>query len=562
MPVETLHNKMNLSLQLNKSLTSLQDPGPYTPLDQTLKTPIDAPQQNYFFNNPGSQHYQQYQQPGGIPGLAPPNAPHLLSLHQGNAHNQIYSNPHYNESDDILTDVDEPSSMTTNNSAKASKNYSLVFTGEFDHVLFTIYNHILSLPTTTPFLGSIPPSGLVSKVANETIMNLIEHSNNQDFAYDQQHIMNYESLRNSSYQPIFLQLIRKRLIELCSSRNNATKLPATTTISVISDVGSTLNNNNPYGGNNPYNNNVRQSSISNLSLTDLNISNYEQQQQQQQQNKSRSSSVNLRKQSLTRNNSYNNNWLHVGNLNTIKGPPYQHNPDLNGSTDSLQSMQDYVPQSIINRSAGSTVPNSSGAANGNVTTPNTSFNGFNSLMMDYQTPPSSNKSSFSTPGNQNGPPPAPQQHQQQQHQPPQHPGSSRQNSNVQIIQNPNGMDFDDFNFSQLRSNSTSRGNNFPKPLTINTDNANLQALNSLTGNTGDALDSPFMSATTPSEDFQKFMPNSNGFPIISNSIPESPVESIDLDSSIGSKKESHGIPNIISLSEKKRDSLKLKRGIH
>lgn len=526
---------MNLLLKLNKSLTNIQDPGPYTPLDQTLKTPLDPPA-NYFNQ-----------------GFIPPGAPHLQSFHQQSnpqpvPQNSVYGNPRYNESDDILTDATEDNSVTQKN----SKNYTLNFTTNFDHLIMTIYSHILSLPTTTPFSGTMPPSGLVSKVANETMMNLInDTANKENPSYDQQQIINYDMLNNTSYQPIFLQLIRKRLLELCANKNDLNKLPVSTSITITNTTqgaiisnGPALSrtnsqnpygavNNNPYGSssNNPYGNNVRQSSISNLSLTDLNISNYQQQQQQQQQdqNRSRAASVNLRKQSLTRNNSYSNgnNWLHVGNLNTIKNP--------NESTDSLQSMQDFVPQPFINRSA----PGSSGNNN---TTP--SNQGFSHMMMDYQTPPSSNKSSFSTPpSNGNG-------------------------NNVQIVHGgsnlhvPNAMDFDEFNFTGDRSRSNSAGskqNNFPKPLTINTDNANLQALNSLTGN-ADTLDSPFMSATTPSEDFQMMMhaphtpnnhnhPGNNGF--LQTPIPESPNE------------DERALPfNKVSLSEKKRDSLKLKRGIH
>lgn len=527
-----INKNMNLLLKLNKSLTNIQDSGPFTPLDQTLKTPIDPP--NYFNQ-----------------GFMPPGAPYLQSFHHNNHPQQqqahpVYGNPHYNESDDILTDVDE------NEALKSSKNYSLNFTANFDHLVMTVYSHILSLPTTTPFSGSIPPSGLVSKVANETMVNLINDTHNKENpCYDQQQIINHEMLNNSSYQPIFLQLIRKRLLELCANKNDLNKLPLSTSITIshtsngpiISNATST-GGHNPYGSGstNPYNTNFKQSSISNLSLTDLNISNYQQQQQQQQhqqqhqQNRSRAPSVNLRKQSLTRNNSYSNgnNWLHVGNLNTIKHP--------NESTDSLQSMQDFVPQPFINRSdPNSTGGSGSSGSSGVGLTPTNQ--GFSQMMMDYQTPPASNKSSFSTP-----------------------PSNNLQLSNQHVLVQgnhnnmPSAMDFDDFNFNNNSGSSrlNSKQINFPKPLTINTDNANLQALHSLTGNV-DTLDSPFMSATTPSEDFQMMMhaPQTptgitnanNGF--LNNSIPESPNE------------EDRHLPfNKVSLSEKKRDSLKLKRGIH
>ncbi|EGV60603.1 hypothetical protein CANTEDRAFT_128002 [Yamadazyma tenuis ATCC 10573] len=401
----------------------------------------------------------------------------------------------------------------------------------------SVYSHILSLPTTTPFSGTIPPSGLVGRVANETMNNLVSSiSVNSGASYDQHSIINKDMLSNNSYRPIFLSLIRKRLIELCSHKNSSSKLPLSTSISINSMQNSNATGNNPYysGNANIYASNARQSSISNLSLTELNINHYQEQQQAAaQQGKSRSSSINLRKQSLTRNNSYNStttsNWLHVGNLSTIRHP--------NESTDSLQSMQDYVPQPFINRSANGTSNSPNGnSALGNMSTPTGSAFSFNNMMMDYQTPPGSNtgsnKSSFSTP-----------------------PGAPLHN--IQIVQNPvststtapvpNLQEYDEFNFgSRSRSSSNPRLNGFPRPLTINTDNANLQALNSLNGNT-ETLDSPFMSATTPSDDFSLMQ---NAF--INGSIPQSPI---------AEEREERILPTKLSLSEKKRDSLRLKRGI-
>lgn len=474
-----LNQKLNLHLTLNKSLTNLQDPGPFTPLDQTLKTPIEPNQPNYAYNSFNFQNV---------------NTPSFHNLNSngngnGNGNGSVYLNSNYNESDDILTDIDEPN-LPFN--SKTTKNYSLNFTPHFDQLVLSIYNYILSLPTTTPFSGNIPPSGLVSKVANETMDNLINETVHNNFQnYDQQRVINYDFLKNGSYQPIFLQLIRKRLIELCSTKSN-NKLPLSTSISITTSGNANNSFSNASNSNGPYSGNVRQSSISNLSLTDININNY--------QNRSRSSSnsVNLRKQSLTRNNSYNNNWLHVGNLNTIK------QSNNNESTDSLQSLQDFVPQNFIQRSANTpTQP------------------GFNHMMMDYQTPPTSNKSSFSTPPNSN-------------------PNNQNQNQNsfnlmnVTLVQNATAMEFDDFNFTNPRSRSSSNSRNFPKPLTINTDNANLQALHNLQG-----LESPFMSATTPSEDFILF--NSN--------------QSFQIDDEKTIKVDR-------TLNEKKRESLKLKRGIH
>ena len=501
-----INKKHNLSLKLNKSLGNIIPDGPFTPLDQTLKTPIDCNQQaNYFQAQPKQ--------------------------------DSIYSHPHYNESDDVLTDIDEPSL----GSSKTTQHYTLTFTNNFDQLVMSVYSHILSLPTTTPFLGTVPPSGLVSKVANEVMNNLITHTaSNNSPAFDQQSIITNDYLKNYSYQPIFLQLIRKRLIELCTFQNsrdsNVNKLPTSTTVSITVNGG---------GNGAPYNNNIRQTSISNLSLTDLNISNYNGNGSNNNNSlRSRSSSLNLRKQSLTRNNSCNgSNWLHVGNINNIRqqngySAPMQ-NDSMNVSTDSLQSMQDYVPQSFIARSAGNT-PTSSN----NTTTPN---NGFNSMMMGYQTPPNSNKSSVSSGSTiSTG-------------------STSIPNQNIQIVHNNNGgnpNELDYFNFSDTRSRSSSRsGNSFSGPLTINTDNANFQALNSLNGCDGDTLDSPFMSATTPSEEFGYFS-QGNGFPNTPVDLNKDSDTSSNSAISSNTKKDSINLPSQFGLSEKKRDSLKLKRGIH
>lgn len=498
------------------------DPGPYTPMEQTVSTPIDAPQ-----------HEPSYFKAGP------------------------YANPHYNESDDVLTDIDEPVGQ------KITKHYSLTFTSIFDQLVMAVYSHILSLPTTTPFSGIIPPSGLVSKVANETMNNLMASVNTAGSPlYDLQSIINYDYLRNHSYQPIFLQLIRKRFLDLCSyTSKQDSKLPQSTSISITMGGGAGGSMSNGNDANSFYSNNFRQSSISNLSLTDANVSSYNANGPQ----RSRSSSLNLRKQSLTRNNSYSgNNWLHVGNLNNIRpgnnanganpGGFTLHNDKFNGSTDSLQSMQDFVPQSFIQRSAGtasssnqSLISSQGGQGSAN----------FNAMMMDYQTPPASGKGSISMPSKT---PPSLSTASMNTLQP-HHPSSFLSNS-----------DSDDLNFFKSRpiSRSSSRagsssnihhGNQFPRPLTINIDAAN-QPINGFGNST--VLDSPFMSATTPSEEYGYFMNSfqpaagstSSASSVCSGNIPESPQESLQDDSN------RINLPSQFSLSEKKRDSLKLKRGIH
>ncbi|KAK6458935.1 DNA-binding proteins Bright/BRCAA1/RBP1 [Scheffersomyces xylosifermentans] len=534
-----INKKLNLKLNLNKSLSNLSNPDggapPFTPLDQTMKTPIEAPF--------GANHHGESQQ--GF-YFAPP-------VTQASKQDTIYSNPHYSESDDILTDIDEPSF----GSFKTTRNYTLSFTQSFDQLVLSVYSHFLSLPTTTPFSGITPPSGLVSKVANETMSKLIANTSlSNPPLYDHQSIINADYLRNHSYQPIFLQLIRKRLIDLClfnsssnshssnainnSTNTNTAKLPESTTISVTSTGNGILNSSGA---------GLRQSSISNLSLNELNISNYNTNNATGNATRSRSSSLSLRKQSLTRNNSYtNNNWLHVGNINSIRpnGHPMPNGENFNISTDSLQSMQDYVPQSFINRSANNNIsPNQSN---------------FNSMMMDYTTPPNSNKGSVSGPTMT----------------PPYSNGNVLQN-NMQSGHNIN--DYEELiyyqqQFQQARSRSSSSTNPFPHPLTINTEVANTQAFGamrdittpgaapSLRGNPNNlALDSPFMSGSALSEECGYFC---EGFQQPSSNSTASPMTESPTGSNEPTLADSGRInlPGQFSLSEKKRDSLKMKRGIH
>lgn len=539
-----MNKKLNLKLSLNRTTSNLSNESqPFTPLEQTVQTPIDAPG----FPQQQSSQPTFYFAPPAVPG--------------GGARtpvDSIYSNPQYNESDDILTDIDE-----LQGTCKTTRNYTLNFTPSFDQLVLSIYSHILSLPTTTPFLGMTPPSGLVSKVANETMSKLIANTQTSNPPlYDHQSIINAEYLRNHSYQPIFLQLIRKRLLDLClfnsynggdstnsnsynnntnSLNNTALKLPEATTISV------TASSNVANGG-------LRQSSISNLSLNELNILNYN---SNNTSTRSRSSSLSLRKQSLTRNNSYtNNNWLHVGNINSIRpssnanGPIHHGGEHYNASTDSLQSMQDYVTQSFINRSANN---NNNNNNNASLTAPSTNFN---SMMMDYQTPPSSNKGSISGPTMT----------------PPYNTQTIQNSINNGHSMNPEYDDFAFYQFQQARSRSSSRGNNsFPIPLTINTDSANIQALNALNGgplsggpnahrnnHTGLSLDSPFMSATSLSEESGYFGDRFPQPPQVSSNVQaDSPTNA---EPALGDSR--INLHNQFSLSEKKRDSLKLKRGIH
>ncbi|KAI5963621.1 uncharacterized protein KGF55_002501 [Candida pseudojiufengensis] len=221
---------------------------------------------------------------------------------------------------------------------------------------------------------------------------------------------------------------------------------------------------------NPYNNNgIKNSSISNLSLSEMNIMNYNNQQQQQQCNnnstcnssiRSRSSSINLRKQSLTRNNS--NNWLHIGNMNQIR--PQHNNFEFNKSTDSLM---DYVPNSIISKTS------------------------------------------------------------HQPHTPP-------------PIHNDSDMPM----FTRTKSSSSSTNSSFKNNLSIDTNYRNNNSAN------GFSLDSPFLSSITPNDEYFNYQ------------IPQQQQQRENSQPTTPTQIEEINIPNHVSLSEKKRDSLKLKRGIH
>lgn len=552
-------NKKTLSLKMNKSLALPPTDAPFTPVEQTLRTPVDPPNQMSYFPQPP--------------------APTL------------YSNPQYNESDDILTDIDEPT-------PKAMRNYSVSFTPLFDSLVMNVYSHIVSLPTTTPFLGSVPPSGLVSRVANETFHSLIKNTAVDNYAvYDTQSMLSHDHLKNHAYQPIFLQLIRKRLIDLCSvQRLSNMPLPQITSVQVPVPsgagqgvtAGSQASNGSFNGANGSFNGSsygsnaanaaphsvyngsgLRQLSISNLLLNEQNVTNYNQLLAQAAQmvalnnSRLRLSSLNLRKHSLTRNNSYSgNNWLHVGNVQNIRPNAPNTlgmNPEFGASSDSLQLMHDYVPQAFIRQ----------GVLLASLTLAGGSWNqgvpatGFNSMMLDYQTPSSSVKSSILL-------------------------GSSGNRDAVSLSSQVAASDCEECTQLIMRSRSLSRGNVgglFPKPLTINTDTSGfvlnglpqVGSIGSIGSNgqgsygavLGETLHSPFVSATIPTEDVGYFgangqssslgniLPSLNGLrsgPLI----PESPGKDVPMAN--GNNK--INLPGQFSLSEKKRDSLKLKRGIH
>ncbi|OBA23599.1 hypothetical protein METBIDRAFT_30034 [Metschnikowia bicuspidata var. bicuspidata NRRL YB-4993] len=522
-----------LSLKLNKSF-QVPD-GPFTPVEQTLQTPVAAPNQNSYFAFPS------------------------LDLHHGLS---FFSQAQDNESDDVMTDIDEAPLLLL---PKVLRNYSVSFNASFDQILMTVYSHILLLPTTTPFLGLIPPLGLASRVANETLQRMILESDpmsgKHPTVFDAQGTLNNEQLRNNATAPIVLQLIRKRLLDLCSaqkapkSKSGSAPVSAVTSIQIAVPATSgsqNIQNNSIYSGLG-----LRQLSISTLLLNEQNTANYQQMQTGQASQSAvlansrlRSSSLDLRKHSLTRNNSHTgSNWLHVGNMANVRsGGGLGMNPELASSSDSLQLMNDFVPHALLTRT-GSSLSNIAynqglGAASG-----------FNPIMMDYQTPPTSSKSSISQ-------------------------GSSsplvNQRENACLYIPGSAGSFSDIESSAAysRTQSLNRDTNlcsFPTPLRINTDVAQ-QSFGApqnpgFGGNTnGEVLHSPFVSAIPVAEDFDYFgQSNSSTSTVPENVLPKvGSLRSGSLGSDTLVKEASENKFNIqleYSLSEKKRDSLKMKRGI-
>lgn len=522
-------NKKSLSLKVANHAMSVD--GPYTPMEQTLQTPIDPPGRQLYFPSQslGSQN--------------------LLILLQQLA---IYMNPHYSESDDILTDADEPQ-------PRVKCSYAINFTPEFDALVLGVYQEILALPTTTPFSGTTPPLGLVSKVANETFSRLgkltAPDAEAANVAFDTNAVITHEHLRNHAFQPVIMQLIRKRLIDLCvqargASLPSAVSAGASATTSVQLSLPANIawglqpgSNGSTSSGNNTNNNNGLFYSgnpqflllILNLLLSEQNVAAFA-------QARLRSSLLSLRKHSLTRNNSYTgSNWLHVGNMAPSRpNGSLGMNPDLGASTDLLQLMHDFVPQAFINRPSGAA--SSSQASGGRP--PQGIWGppaGFNSMMGEYHTPPSLNKASFSAGET-----------------PPQSMGGGMLNTPGSTI-----SDLDDFGMLLVRSRSSSRGtagagfpSPFPRPLTINTDVGGYLGAAQFGNGAQEALHSPFVSATIPSEDPSDYI-NSGSARANSGFFPESPK-----DVPMASSNNKINLPGQFSLSEKKRDSLKLKRGIH
>ncbi|MCH0628724.1 hypothetical protein JNB11_01895 [Kocuria palustris] len=423
-----INSQLKLSLKFNKLLTNVQaNDAPFTPVAQTISTPVE----------------QLAGQQGGYFG---------------------YQNPQYNESDDILPGHDLD-----------TKVYTLSFTNEFDQMVLSVYSDIVSRPTTTPFSGVVPPLGIALIVSNETL-NMIRDTNNDFFPCDTQSIMTPDVLRDDQLAPVFLQLIRKRLIELCISHSRSQNPPNITTVTVSGQGKSFSSTSKMYN-------------ISNLSLNELNISNY---------NSTASvppqlNRLRLRLLKLSRHNS--NTWLHVGNISSIK--------NANMSTDSFT---DYVPQLYINRLANSC--------------------GLNSVGNLDCTPPQALKPPQSTP---------PQL--------------------LQSLQQQLG-DLDEFTF--FNQHHPPARLPFMHDQSPRLDPESLVLRTSLIGGQSsmmavDTLDLPFM-LTIGAGETGYF---SNGFqppPLLSlNNVSLSPLKE---------ENDKVGLPYSYSLSEKKRDSLKMKRGIH
>lgn len=346
--------------------------------------------------------------------------------HGGEGYFRLYLHALASELEDILTDVDEPGA------GAKTRLYTVAFTPPFDQLLLLVYLHILTLPTTTPFTGIVPPLGLVSRVASE-VLHRLRRDAGDETVWDTHRVFDAERLRSASFQPVCLQFIRKRLLDLCLLQKLSQPLPAMTLVLVAVPAAPS-----------------RQLLIANLPLDASRL---------------RLLLLNLRIHSLTRNNLHLGLlWLHVGNMQKPQLGLHQ-----DASTELLQLMADCVPLVFL-RSQSAQLP----------------LAGFNAMMLDYQTPPLLTKLLFSA---------------------------------LPLLQD----------------------DRLPRPLTINVDTAN-------TANCGLELNSPFLLATTPQEDFGYF---SEGLP------GRAPL--LELPLREGAR---IAVPSQFSLLEKKRDSLKMKRGIH
>lgn len=396
---------LKMLLKLNKLLTNVQAMDmPLTPAEQTVLTPVDT---------------------GGQPS---------------------YFYLHYNDSDDILPDGD-------------SKVYSMVFTPVFDQLVMGVYSDIVSRPTTTPFSGMVPPSGIVLMVANDTMTRL--RHNFRGPVYDAHQSMTAEMLAQDHLTPVFLQLIRKRLIDLCITHSHGQRAPEKTTVLIGQGLLNAL----------------RQYSISNMLLTDVNLQAHQSAHANPIQPPLQRTRLRLSR--LSRHNS--TTWLHVGNMSLI------HPNQL------TESFTDYVPQLYIQRLA-----NSCGMS-----------------MVDY-TPPQIPKMT--------------------QHTPP---------DLLHALSTQMVADFDDFTFFSNNQPRMSAGGD----MSPRSDQEMLLRTLLLGGGYQDMLDLPFMLAVPDGA-------VSNGFaipPLFSLAHPQGSPRDDMIDPV--------SIPNNYSLSDKKRDSLKMKRGI-
>lgn len=468
----------------------------HTPIEQTVSTPVDPPNPSYF---------------------------------------PLYANPQCADSDDVLTDADEPRVM---------RSHSVAFTAQFDQLLWNVYLQHLLLPTTKPFAGPLPPLGLVARVANDTVHALVralaEAPAGAAPVFDAQGAFSPETLRARVHQPVVLLLIRRRLLDLCLAQRSQTVPPAVTTVQMATPAGHAPLGTTLVLGAPPFLGlGLRQLSISNLLLTEQNVAQYGGQNgagallarpmSGASSVRLQSSSLNLRKHSLTRNNS-GTSWLHVGNLSSAR--PLG-NPDLATSTDLLQLMTDFVPSAFVRTNSGLNVTGAGNAAAPASTAPKW---GFNAMMLDYQTPPSSAKSSFSL-------------------------GSTPPTQRDGLYMNTPGSamsEYDDFGLGlpQTRPGRSFTGS-LPKPLTINTDTPSFPSTFPV-GGFQEGLSSPFVGLHEdnyfPHHSAGNLLPGLLSEP----AIPESPVR----DTSMAGAGDKINLQGQFSLSEKKRDSLKLKRGIH
>lgn len=171
--------------------------------------------------------------------------------------------------------------------------YLITFLPLLDAVLIQQYTATVDDPTTTPFHGQVPPSGLVSKVAQQVAHDVVAEPEDTFPRFFTPAEDEAKVAELHSNPPLLLALIRKRLVDVCTAGVES-EFPVSTVIQLSGDPI-------PAG----------------LRLPTLNDSGYNLLRQNLYVRPASSG-----ERPLTRNHS-NASWLHVGLFNRLGNHPLQ-----------------------------------------------------------------------------------------------------------------------------------------------------------------------------------------------------------------------------------------------